>query len=102
MKNMNLDLKQIKPLYAKISSRLSGRMVFIAVIGILLAYVFVVWRISSLTTAEPTPEAVSSALSETNIPKVDEEAIEQIQSLEESSNQVKSLFDKARNNPFQE
>lgn len=99
---MNLDLKQIKPLLNSVSRRLSGRMVFIAIVSVLLAYVFVVWRISVLTTAEPSPEAVDAALAETKIPKVNEEAVRQIQSLEQSSSQIKSLFDKARNNPFQE
>lgn len=102
MKNANLDLKKIKPLLGKVSQKFSKRLVFIAIIAVLIAYVFTVWRISSLTTAEPSQEAIDAALSETNIPKVNKEAVEQIQSLEESSSEAKSLFDKARNNPFQE
>lgn len=102
MKSANLDLKQIKPLFNKVSKKLSGRMVFLAIVTVLLAYIFAVWQISSLTAAEPTPEELDAALAETNIPKVNKEAVEQIQSLEESSSQIKSLFDKARNNPFQE
>lgn len=75
---------------------------FIAVLVILFIYLFVVWRISSLATAEPTSTDESNALSSTNIPRVDKNAINQIQTLENNNIQVHSLFNSARNNPFHE
>lgn len=102
MKNIKFNTALLKEAYGKIAQKLSGRMLFIAIMAVLLVYVFAVWKISQLVAAEPTPEALDAALSETSIPKVNSQAIKQIQSLEESSKEVKSLFDKARNNPFQE
>ena len=101
-KNLNIDLKTIRPQLRKLSQRFSKHAAFAAITVTLLAYVFVVWRISALTATEPSAEAESAALAETSIPKVNKKAVEQIQSLEQNSSKVQSLFDQARNNPFQE
>lgn len=98
--NANLDLKSIRPRFNKLLKALMGRITFITVMLVLVAYLVVVWRISSLATAEPPPEA-EAAISG-SIPKVNKNAVEQIQQLEASNNEVKSLFNEARNNPFQE
>jgi hypothetical protein len=73
---------------------------FAAVLIVLLVYVFMVLRISGLTAAEPTPEAEAAAVAETSIPKIDKKAVERISSLEQSSAEIHSLFEEARNNPF--
>lgn len=101
-KNINLDLKSIKPTLEKVLKRFSKHAAFIAITLVLLVYVFLVWRISTLTSTEPSAEAESAALAETNIPRVNKKAVEQIQSLEQNSTEIQSLFNQARNNPFQE
>jgi len=101
-KNINLDLKSIKPSLEKTLKRFSKHAAFVAVVTVLLVYMFLVWQISSLTSTEPSAEAESAALAETTIPRVNREAVEQIQSLEQNSTKIQSLFDQARNNPFQE
>lgn len=75
---------------------------FIAILIILFIYLFTVWRISALATAEPTNSAENAALATTNIPRVDKNAVNQIEALEKSNVEVHSLFNSARNNPFQE
>lgn len=75
---------------------------FIAILLVLLIYLLSVWRISRLATAEPSSDAETAALSSTNIPRVDKNAVKQIEALEKSNVQVHSLFNSARNNPFSE
>ena len=75
---------------------------FIAILLVLLMYLLTVWRISRLATAEPSNGAENTALSSTNIPRIDKNAAKQIEALEKSNVEVHSLFNAARNNPFSE
>jgi len=100
---MNQDIK-LSGLKQKISSyipKVARHISFIALIIILLVYIFTVWRISQLASAEPSPEDESSA-EVANTPKVDQKAINQVLQLENNSPQLHSLFNSARNNPFGE
>lgn len=101
-KSANLDLKMALSKTRKYSQKLIGHLPFIAVMLVLLLYIFIVWQIRGLVIAEPSPEDESAALSSTKIPKIDKAAIDHIQSLEQNSPAVRSLFNEARNNPFQE
>jgi hypothetical protein len=98
----NVELKSIKlkPLLKKLASRFGRHAIFAVIFGVLLAYLFVVFRISSLAKAEPGPDQQGVITS--SIPKVDKNAVSQIQSLEQNNTQIHSLFEQARNNPFQE
>jgi predicted PurR-regulated permease PerM len=100
--NKDLDLKSItlKPIIAKLSKRVGGHAVFGAVLVVLLSYLIVVFQISSLAKAEPSTDQTTNA--STLIPKVNQNAINQIQSLENNNTEIHSLFEQARNNPFQE
>src|SRR3990167_10019258 len=101
-KNISLSLAELKPRLKKFYRKFSKHLAFAAILVVLLIYVFMVWRISQLTAAEPSPEAESAALAQTAIPKVDKKAVERILTLEQSSAEIHSLFNEARNNPFQE
>jgi predicted PurR-regulated permease PerM len=100
--NKGLDLKSIKPnaLVSIILKRYGKHVGFAALIVVLLTYVFVVVKISSLSRAEPAP---SQTVNSSNlVPHVNQQAIDRIQALENNSPQIHSLFEQARNNPFQE
>lgn len=101
--NVNPDIKKLKSKLNGILKTVASRATFVIMLAVLVAYLVMVWRISDLATAEPTPESEIEAITaNTNIPKINKEAVEQIQKLEESSSEVKSLFNKARTNPFAE
>jgi len=92
-----------KDLVSKITgfvNRFKRHIAFAALLAVLLVYIIVVWQISQLSAAEPDPTAQASTAQK--IPKVDQKAINQIQSLEQNNTQVHTLLDQARNNPFQE
>jgi cell division protein FtsN len=102
MKNTDISLKSIdfKPPIKKLSKRFGKHALFAAIVAVLITYLLVVFEISMLAKAEPSPDQTSEITS--SIPKVDKNAVSQIQSLEQSNTAVHTLFESARNNPFQE
>lgn len=100
LKDLNLKSLKLGPLFSKYSKKYYKHASFLILIVILLTYVFVVMRISSLSKAEPDASRPPDA--STLIPRVNQKAVEQIQSLESSNTDIHSLFEQARNNPFSE
>lgn len=99
---MKNDLKKIE---SRIKPGLRRVKQYTAIIYILLfftLYSFLVLRIGALTAREPTDAEVSEQLKTVRRPKIDEEAAEKIQQLEEQNIDIKSLFNEARRNPFSE
>jgi hypothetical protein len=75
-------------------------LIFIVFVGAIYGYV--VMRINTLSSAEPTQAEISSQVKAAKIPYIDQSIVKQIQSLQDNSVSVQSLFNEARNNPFQE
>ncbi len=100
--NKNIDLKSmdLKPLLKKWSKKLGKHAIFAAIATVLLVYLLIVLRISALAKAEPSPD--QEGVVTTSIPKVDKNAVNQIQALEQNNTRIHSLFESARNNPFSE
>lgn len=96
----NIDLKAIQKRITKFSKAESKHAAFLGILIVLLMYVAMVWKISGLATAEPSSD--DTAIVQSKIPKVDKKAVNQILNLEQNNTQVHSLFNQARNNPFQE
>src|SRR5438045_1525670 len=99
-KDLNFDLKAVMPQVKKYWAKVSKHLAFIAIIGVLLVYLFVVWHINALATAEPSDQDEQAAVTSAKIHKIDQKAINQIQALENNSPAVHTLLDKARSNPF--
>lgn len=74
-------------------------LIFLVFIG--LVYGFVLFRIHSLATIQPSSDAVSSQVKAARIPHIDQPVVRQLQSLQDNSVSVQTLFNQARNNPFQ-
>jgi hypothetical protein len=98
-KGLSLDLKSLRKKLNLLIKLLGKHAAFAAILLVLIAYLFVVFKIRTLATAEPDAGDVTQS---PKIPKIDKDAVQQIQQLEQSNTQVHSLFDAARNNPFQE
>ena len=71
----------------------------IVVVGL---YGFIVYRVNTLNSAEPSTEDVTAQSKTAQVPHIDPSLIQQLQSLQNNSTSVKALFDAARDNPFQE
>jgi hypothetical protein len=70
-------------------------------IGLLVVvYGFIIWRVNGLADPPPAQNATSQAA--TAGPRIDQATVDKIKQLQDNSVNVKSLFDQARHNPFQE
>ena len=76
--------------------------VILFLIFVTALYGFVAYRINSLATAEPSQDAVSSQVKAAQVPRIDPKVVEQLESLQDNSVSVKTLFNDARNSPFEE
>ncbi len=63
-------------------------------------YGFVLLRIHNLNNAQPSSDAVSSQVKAAHVIHIDQSVVRQLQSLQDNSVSVNSLFDQARSNPF--
>jgi hypothetical protein len=73
---------------------------FIFFLIVAALYSFIVWRINVFSnTPASTSEASAQAAAQ---PHIDPATVAKIQSLQDNSVNVQSLFDAARQNPFQE
>jgi hypothetical protein len=100
-KKTELSLKQLRPMVAKslkVLSRYSAIMFFLL---IAIAYGFLVLRINSLVNIQPSQSDIDAQSKTPAVPRVDPKVAEQLQNLEDNSVNVQTLFDQARNNPFQ-
>lgn len=95
------DLSKLTQSAAKIGSQLNAYRLPIFLTLIALVYVFIVYQIHSLSTAEPSPDAVSSQVKGAETLKLDPKLVRQLESLQDNSVSVQTLFDQARSNPFQ-
>lgn len=73
-------------------------MIFLAFVACL--YGFLLFRIGSLTSAHPAQADIDSQVKAAQIPHFDQAIIDQLQSLQDNSENVQTLFNEARNNPF--
>ena len=102
MKSMNLDLSNLS---AKLLSwlqkarRYFGFAFMITMLGI---YGFLIFRVNTLNSQEPANDDVTAKLKTVQRPKIDQSVIDKIQQLQDNSVEVRSLFNKARDNPFHE
>jgi hypothetical protein len=80
-------------------SRRYSLLIFLVFVG--LIYGFVLFRIHSLSTAQPSETAVSSQVKAARIPRIDQSVVRQLQTLQDNSVSVQALVNQARSNPFQ-
>lgn len=64
-------------------------------------YSFVLFRVNSLSHAQPQANDVSSQVTAAAIPHIDPAVVKQLQALQDNSVGVQTLFNQARSNPFQ-
>ncbi len=75
---------------------------FLFVITVLLLVTFLVYRINQFSNTTPSESTIDEQLQTVALPKFDPHVLESIQKLQNQNVEVRSLFDQARNNPFNE
>lgn len=73
----------------------------IFIIFVTCLYGFILLRVNSLSHAQPLADDVSKQIQAAAIPHIDQAVVKQLQSLQDNSVSVQSLFNQARSNPFQ-
>jgi len=99
---MNLSIKDIPSKTVEALSRLGKYAVLLFILLLSIVYGFLVLRINSMQSAPPSSVSGSQKVTVVTTPHIDPKLVSQLQQLQDNSVSVKSLFDQARSNPFQE
>jgi len=99
---MNIDIKSIPKLFNKLARAIKPHIIFIFLISAISIYGILVFQINRLSSVEPSEEKISEELNTIKRPKIDQETIDKIEQLEDQNVAVQSLFQAARDNPFQD
>jgi uncharacterized protein (UPF0333 family) len=67
---------------------------------LVIIYGFVFFKISGYKNTEPSDSDVSSQVKAAQIPRINEDLVNQLKSLRDNSVSVQTLFNDARSNPF--
>lgn len=97
-KSIDDILVKVKPVWQK-ARRYKG-MIFLIIL--LFIYAFLIFQVNILSNQNPDDTKVSEKLQTVTRPHLDQSTIDKINDLQDNSVQVKSLFNSARKNPFQE
>lgn len=98
---MKVDQQELSANLQAFGHKAGRYKVLIAVVLVLATYCFLVWRIESLKDVQPSPGAVTAQTNPLSASHIDKQVVSQLESLRDNSVNVRSLFDQARNNPFQ-
>ena len=99
--SQDLNIKHIEGEAIKAASKLKIYASFLAVVIILLIYSFLVYRVSVLSQVEPDDTAVAEKFTAKRL-KIDQNSVDKLEQLEDQNVGVQSLFESARENPFQD
>lgn len=102
MKNIELNPQQLKNSLKQLAIKMQRYAVFIFIIGVLGLYGFLVYQIGQLSQAEPKADDTTEQLKAVKRLKLDQSSINKMQQLEDQNVGVQTLFESARQNPFQD
>jgi hypothetical protein len=97
----DIDIGHIKTIGRSLLLKLQRSASFIFILVVLCVYGFLIFKISTLLQAEPSEAAISEQSTVKRL-KIDQNSINKIKELEDQNVGVQSLFESARDNPFQD
>jgi hypothetical protein len=102
MKNsdIKIDLKTIGPAIGKLFKRMGAYSAIIFFLIVAALYGYIVWRINVYSNAPASQSEVNAKVAAQ--PHIDPTVVQKMQALQNNSGNVQSLFNQARENPFQE
>lgn len=98
----NFDFKSLPAKILPVLQSLRKYSPLMFIVALVSIYGFLVFRVNSLTSSELNEDAITEKLQTVKRPKIDQSAVEKLEQLEDSNIEVKTLFQHARENPFQE
>ena len=100
MSDQKKSLKELLRQALDLLVRLRRYSMIAFIVFISLIYGFLMLRINNLSSAEPTDTAITEQVKAAKVPRIDEDVVKQLQSLQDNSVNVQALFEEARSNPF--
>lgn len=100
-KDIHLNLKDLPQALGRLGHKLLNIAPILFVVVVALLYGFLLLRIMMLSNSQPEASSVSSEVAKLS-PHIDQKSADQLQTLEDNSVNVQTLFNQARNNPFGE
>lgn len=98
---MNIEIKPFLKKLQPFIDFLKRDSVIIFLVIVATVFGFLIWRIGSLAGAEPKQDALDEKLLSVVRPKIDQDSINKIKTLQAQNVDIQSFF-VDRNNPFQE
>lgn len=99
---MKLDLKDLPSQLAAVFNRVKRYAVLLFLLLVVAVYGYLLLHINGLESAQPGNVDTSQQVTNAATPHIDPKLAKQLQQLQDNSVSVKTLFDHARSNPFQE
>lgn len=102
MKNtdIKINFSDLPARFGSFARKAAAYKVFLFFLVVAALYGYIVWRINVFSNAPAsTGEETAQTVPQ---PRIDPDTVAKIQSLQDNSVSVQSLFDTARQNPFQE
>lgn len=97
-----MNIEQLKAKLQQVFRRLFIYRVALFLLVVLLIYAYLVLRVGILANTAPTQTAIDAKSTATQSPHIDQATVKKVEQLRDNSVNVRSLFNHARNNPFQE
>ena len=98
---MNIEIKPLLKKLQPFIDFLKRDSVIIFLVIVATVFGFLIWRIGNLAGAEPKQDALDEKLLSVVRPKIDQDSINKIKTLQAQNVDIQSFF-VDRNNPFQE
>lgn len=97
-----LNLQQLRGKGDELLRWVSRYFILCFVLLLLVTYGFLLLQIHNLASAQPSDSDIQAQLKTSAAPHIDPSVVQQMQALQDNSVSVQTLFNQARNNPFQE
>ncbi len=99
---MKLSLKSLPEVLKFSLTKVAKFRVPAFILVIVAVYGFVLFNIKTLSDTKPSSQSVSGELQTVKTPRLDESVVKQLEKLRDNSVSVRTLFEQARSNPFNE
>lgn len=99
---MKLDSNLLNKLSETLRASASKYGKFVAILIVLTLFGFIFYRIGYFNNLEPSEDEITEKLLTVQRPRIDKDIVEKLENLEDQNIQVQTLFNQARENPFDE
>ena len=96
------SIKSPMPILMKLARKLQPYLNVILFVMFALVYAFMIIKINSLSNTPVDESEVLNQVNSTPAPRIDADAVKQLQTLKDNSVNVQTLFEENRSSPFQE